>query len=131
MGKHGSAENLSDVVDGTKSILHICRRDIIQGLRDRILRLHGYEVESKTSEESGIEVFERRAFDLVLIDVDGQGHVPVAERFCEDVRTLRPGQKVAFVCNYMVSIQTDCPDEIIEAEFNPEAFVDGVRKALD
>ncbi len=40
-------------------------------------------------------------------------------------------QHVAFVCNYRVAIDSDCPDEIIRAEFNPEALVQGVQNALE
>ena len=45
-------------------------------------------------------------------------------------RKLCPAQHVAFVCNYRVAIESDCPDEIIRAEFNPEALVRGVQQAL-
>ena len=103
-----------------------CRKpgDDLQ-LRDRILRLHGFEVVSTLSLEDAPVLFQRQPFDLVLVDVEGQGRVPLAERLCEEIRELHPEQKVGFVCNYLVSIESDCPDEIIEAEFNPEAFVDG------
>ncbi len=103
---------------------------IIQ-LRDRILRLHGFEVYSTLSLEEAPELFQRLPFDLVLVDVEGQGRVPQAERLCAEIRELHPGQKVAFVCNYLVSIESDCPDDIIEAEFNPEAFVEGVKRMLE
>ncbi len=76
-------------------------------------------------------IFRERPFDLVIVDVDGQGRVSLAERLCDDVRELRPEQKVGFVCNYLVSIQSDCPDEIIQAEFNPAAFVEGVMRLLE
>jgi hypothetical protein len=103
---------------------------IIQ-LRDRILRLHGIEVFSTLSLDEAPVLFQRQPFDLVIIDVEGQGRVPRAERLCAEIREVTPGQKVAFVCNYEVSIESDCPDEIIEAEFNPEAFITGVKKMLE
>ena len=99
-------------------------------LRDRILRLHDFEVFSTLSLEDAPLMFQRQPFDLVLVDVEGQGRVPQAERLCAEIRELHPGQKVAFVCNYQVSTESDCPDDIIEAEFNPEAFVAGVMKML-
>lgn len=76
-------------------------------------------------------LFQRRPFDLVLVDVEGQGRVPQAERLCAEIRDLHPHQKIAFVCNFQVSIESECPDDIIEAEFNPEAFVEGVRRMLE
>ncbi len=118
-------------MDEKKYILHIGSREMVIMLRDQILRLHGFEVISTLSLDEGPSLFQMRPFDLVLVDVEGQGRVPQAEKLCAEIRELHPGQRVAFVCNYLVSIQSDCPDEIIEAEFNPEAFVDGVRKMLE
>jgi DNA-binding response OmpR family regulator len=100
-------------------------------LRDRILRLHGFEVHSTLFLEEAPVLFQRQPFDLVLVDVEGQGRVPQAEGLCAEIRELHPRQKVAFVCNYQVSIDSNCPDDIIEAEFNPEAFVEGVMRTLD
>ena len=100
-------------------------------LRDRILRLQGFEVISTPSLEDALELFQARPFDLVLVDVEGQGRVPLAERLCEEIRELQPEQKVGFICNYLVSIKSDCPDEIIEAEFNPAGFVEGVVRMLE
>ena len=114
-----------------KAILHVGSREVILALRDQILRLDGYEVVSTTVLEDCAKLFQERPFDLVLVDVEGQGRVPQAERLCAEVRTLHPGQKVAFVCNYLVSITSDCPDEIIEAEFNPAAFIRGVKDMLE
>ena len=37
---------------------------------------------------------------------------------------------VAFLCNYRVAITSDCPDEIIQAEFNPAAMIKGVNQLL-
>jgi response regulator RpfG family c-di-GMP phosphodiesterase len=118
------------VVEEKKYILHVGSREMVVQLRDRILRLHGFEVFSTLSLDEAPVLFQRRPSDLVLVDVEGQGRVPQAERLCAEIREVHPGQKVAFVCNYQVSIDSDCPDEIIEAEFNPEAFVAGVLKML-
>ena len=112
------------------SILHVCKREVILNLRNEILRLQGYDVVSTGSFEEAPRLFEQKRFALVLVDVDTQGQVPRAEQFCDEVRTLHPEQKVAFVCNHRVSVNSDCPDEIIEAEFNPLAFVQGVTDIL-
>ncbi len=113
------------------SIFHVGSRDNILQLRDQILRLHGYRVVSTASLTDAPALFQQGTFDLVLIDVEGEGRVPQAEGLCASIRTAHPGQKVAFVCNYLVSIESDCPDEIIVAEFNPGAFVEGVGKMLE
>ena len=47
------------------------------------------------------------------------------------IKKVHPEQHVAFVCNYRVAIESDCPDEIIRSEFNPEAMVRGVKEALE
>jgi CheY-like chemotaxis protein len=123
---------LSGVAQVKRSILHIGSRDIIIRLRDQILEIHGYDVTSILDLKAASNTFQQRGpFDLVLIDVEGQGRVPQAEHLCEELRNRHPGQKIAFVCNYLVSIESDCPDEIIQAEFNPVAFVEGVRKAIE
>ena len=113
------------------SILHVCSRDTIISLRDQILRLNGYDVVSTMSLEEAPRIFEQRPFGLVLVDVEGQWRVNEAEDLCAELRTLSPKQKIAFVCNYRVSIDSDCPDEIINAEFNPVNFVEGVRQMLE
>jgi CheY-like chemotaxis protein len=119
------------VIPDTRTILHVGSRELVLQLRDRILRLEGFEVVSTASMEEAPKMFEeRRPLDLVLVDVEGQGRVPQAEELCDQIRHRDPGQKVGFVCNYMVSIESDCPDEIIRAEFNPAAFVEGVKKLL-
>ena len=122
---------MGPVAEAHRWILHVGSREVILQLRDQILRLHGFDVVSTLSMEEALAIFKGRPFDLVIVDVDGQGRVPLAERLCSDIRELRPAQKVGFVRNYLVSIQSDCPDEIIQAEFNPAAFVDGVVRLLE
>jgi len=122
---------LTSVIQNKKSILHIGSREVILALRDDILKLQGYDVVSTTSLAEGPGLFAERPFDLVLVDVEGQGRVPDAEALCAEIRTLHPGQKVAFVCNYLVSIESDCPDDIIQAQFNPQAFIEGVARMLE
>lgn len=118
------------VADEKPIILHVCVRETILGLRDQILRLQGYEVESTLSLDEARERFGLRRFALVLIDVEGEGRVPHAEELCETIKKQEPKQKVAFVCNHRVAIESDCPDEIIRSEFNPEALVQGVKAIL-
>ncbi len=114
-----------------KSILHICKRETLRPLRDQILRISGFEVDSTCSVEEALQRFWARHFDLILVDVEGQNAVHEAERLCSEIKTAQHGQLVAFVCNWRVAIHTDCPDEILRTEFDPEAFVGGVRKTLD
>lgn len=107
-------------------ILHICHREMLRPLRDQILRLSGFEVTSTLRFDEGLKLFQERACDLVLIDVEGESGIVEAEHLCSEIKTIEPGQMVAFVCNWRVAIQTDCPDEIIRTEFDPKAFTDGV-----
>lgn len=76
-------------------------------------------------------MFWAKHYDLVLIDVEGESGIKDAEHLCSEIRTAQPGQKIAFVCNWRVAILTDCPDEIVRTEFNPEAFVGGVREIFE
>lgn len=111
-------------------ILHVCRREVLRPLRDEILRLSGFEVDSTMEAQSGLAMFWARSYDLVLIDVDGEAGVPEAELLCSEIKSAQHTQRVAFVCNWRISSLTDCPDEILRTEFDPDAFARGVRRAI-
>jgi DNA-binding response OmpR family regulator len=110
-----------------RTILHICRREMLRPLRDQILRLSGFDVDSTLTPEEGLQMFWAKHYDLVLIDVEGEEGIQAAESMCSSIKTAQPEQIVAFVCNWRVAILTDCPDEILRTEFDPAAFVNGVR----
>jgi DNA-binding response OmpR family regulator len=112
------------------TILHVCRREMLRPLRDQILRLSGYKVDSTLSSTEGLTLFQSEKYDLVLVDVEGESGIHEAETLCSDVKTAKPTQLVAFVCNWRVAILTDCPDEILRTEFDPKAFVEGVQAML-
>jgi DNA-binding NtrC family response regulator len=109
-----------------RAILHICTRDTIRPLRDHVLRLKGFQVDSALTHEEARVSFWRGNYDLVLIDVEGDNGVESAEKLCSEIKTAVPQQLVAFVCNWRVANLTDCPDEIVRTEFDPGAFADGV-----
>jgi DNA-binding NtrC family response regulator len=108
------------------AILHICTRDTIRPLRDHVLRLKGFQVDSTLTHSDALSAFWRRNYDLVLIDVEGENGVESAEKLCAEIKTAVPQQLVAFVCNWRVANLTDCPDEVVRTEFDPAAFADGV-----
>lgn len=110
-----------------RAILHICRREMLRPLRDQILRLSGFDVDSSLTPEEGLQMFWGRHYDLVLIDVEGENAIAGAEAMCSAIKTAQPEQIVAFVCNWRVAALTECPDEILRTEFDPAAFADGVR----
>ncbi len=112
-------------------ILHVCTREMLRPLRDQILRLSGFEVDSTLAWEEGMEMFWARQYDLVLIDVEGEQQIPQAEHLCSEIKTANPEQMVAFVCNWRVAVMTDCPDEILRTEFDPRRFVSGVMKMIE
>ena len=112
------------------AILHVCNREMLRPLRDQILRVSGFDVDSTLSYEDGLSMFWARHYDLVLIDVEGESGIRDAEYLCSEIKTSQPDQLVAFVCNWRVAIQTDCPDEIVRTEFDPAAFVKGVREIV-
>ncbi len=113
-----------------RTVLHICTRETIRPLRDRVLALSGFQVDSTLSHTEGLSMFWGRQYDLVLIDVEGETGIPAAEHMCSEIKTAQPGQLVAFVCNWRVAIMTDCPDEILRTEFDPAAFAQGVREIV-
>jgi DNA-binding response OmpR family regulator len=113
------------------TILHVCKREMLRPLRDQILRVSGYNVDSTLGIASAGSMFLSRPYDLVLIDVEGEQGIPEAEQLCSQVKTARHEQLVAFVCNWRVAILTDCPDDIVRTEFDPAAFVKGIRDLLE
>jgi DNA-binding NtrC family response regulator len=116
--------------NGRQRIFHVSSRETIMGLRDEILRMHGFEVQSTVFSQQTLDEVGKTDYDLVLIDVESDVRVQSAQELCDEIKKVVPDQHVAFVCNYRVAIESDCPDEIIRAEFNPEALVRGVQQAL-
>jgi DNA-binding NtrC family response regulator len=123
-------ENVTES-SGRKRIFHVSSRVNIMELRDEILRLHGFEVDSAVYSRQAAEEVTEKNYDLVLIDVEADVRVQSAQELCDEIKKVHPLQHVAFVCNYRVAIDSDCPDEIIRAEFNPAALVQGVQEALE
>ena len=117
--------------DGRQRIFHVSSRENIKGLRDEILRMHGFEVQSTLYSSRVLDEVSQSDYDLVLIDVESDVRVQSAQDLCDEIKKVAPQQHVAFICNYRVAIESDCPDEIIRAEFNPEALVRGVQQALE
>jgi DNA-binding NtrC family response regulator len=118
------------VTTGRPRIFHVSSREMIQKLRDEILRLHGFEVQSTLSLHQALEDVPNGKYDLVLIDVEGESKVSQAEQLCDALKKLVPDQQVAYVCNYRVAIDSDCPDEVIRAEFNPAGFVHSLQQLI-
>ena len=121
--------NTNDINE-RKRIFHVSSRLNIMGLRDEILRMHGFDVDSTLYSRNAAEEVAEKDYDLVLIDVEADVRVQSAQELCDEIKKLHPLQHVAFVCNYRVAIDSDCPDEIIRAEFNPQALIRGVQQAL-
>jgi CheY-like chemotaxis protein len=113
-----------------RAVLHVCTRETIRPLRDQVLRLSGFIVDSTLNHAEGLSMFRTRRYDLVLIDVEGEERISQAEQMCSKIKTAQPEQLVAFVCNWRVAILTDCPDEIVRTEFDPAAFAQGVRDII-
>lgn len=111
---------------GKRAILHICTQETLRPLRDQVLRLQGFDVDSSGTHAEGLSMFWARQYDLVLIDVEGENGIAQAEHICAEIKTAQPEQLVAFVCNWRVANMTDCPDEVVRTEFDPAAFADGV-----
>jgi len=121
---------MADTNNVKPSILHVSTRDTLRPIRDEILRVNGFTVASAVNHAEGLSIFRSNKFDLVLIDVEGESGIDEAETLCSEIRSEKKEQIVSFVCNWRVAALTDCPDEIIRSEFDPEAFVKGVRAVL-
>jgi CheY-like chemotaxis protein len=114
----------------TQKILHVSSRELIQKLRDDILRIHGFEVDSTLTFSEALNMVQTAQYSLVLIDVEGENRVAEAELLCDSIKKVIPDQQVAYVCNHLVSFKSECPDEIIRMEFNPALLVSSIREIL-
>ena len=121
---------MTSAANTDRTILHICGRETIRPLRDQVLRLQGFQVDSALSHQEGLNRFWSSQYDLVLIDVEGESGIKNAEKMCSEIKTAQPEQIVAFVCNWRVANLTDCPDEIVRTEFDPAAFAEGVSSIV-
>jgi hypothetical protein len=113
-----------------QAILHICKREMLRPLRDQILRLSGFHVDSTCIVEEGLLLYSTRTYELVQIYIEGEFGVAEAEKLCTDIKTIHHGQIVAFVCNWRVAIHSTCPNDIVRTEFDPGAFAAGVQEVL-
>jgi DNA-binding response OmpR family regulator len=113
------------------AVLHVCKREMLRPLRDQILRVSGYDVDSTLSIAEARSMFSSRSYHLVLIDVEGEHGIPEAEQLCSEIKKARHEQLIAFVCNWRVAVLTDCPDDVVRTEFDPAAFVKGVRELIE
>jgi DNA-binding response OmpR family regulator len=95
-----------------------------------VLRISGFTVDSAVDTQQGLSMALARRYDMVLIDVESDQQVPTAEHLCGDIKKAYPDILIAFACNWRVSIESSCPDDIIRTEFNPEAFIAGVRQLM-
>jgi CheY-like chemotaxis protein len=84
-----------------RRIFHVSSQKNIMELRDEILRMHGYYVQSTVYSAKAIDEILRTAYDLVLIDVESDVRVKSAQDLCDTIKKAAPGQHVAFVCNYV------------------------------
>ncbi len=54
----------SEVPESKKKILHISTRDALRPIRDEVLRLSGFEIQSTSSYDEGLKLFNQRALIL-------------------------------------------------------------------
>ena len=96
-------------------------------LHDRILAADGYEVTTVTSFLEAMQVWRPKLFPLVMILANRNSRE--ALEFCEGVKKIDPEQKVVFVAPRFVPVDSDCPNEVIRLDHNPEHFLTDVNDA--
>ena len=118
---------MTQVASRPKKVLLIDRDARLGHVRCLVLQSQGYEATCVTDASTVLNSWISKTYDLVLVDVEGVSGIADAEHLCSEIKTAQPGQRVAFVCNWRVAIATDCPDDILRTEFDPTAFVEGVK----
>jgi len=73
-----------------RKIFHVSSRETIQGLRDEILRMHGFEVKSTLFSRQTLGELGHKEYDLVLIDVESENRVESAQELCDDIKKIVP-----------------------------------------
>jgi DNA-binding response OmpR family regulator len=68
---------------------------MLRPLRDQILRISGFDVDSTLSHAEGLSLFWGRPCDLILIEIEGESGISYAEQMCSEIKTAQPGQLVA------------------------------------
>jgi len=106
--------------NGKKRIFHVSSRANIMGLRDEILRMHGFDVDSTVFSRQAADEVAEKDYDLVLIDVEADVRVQSAQELCDEIKKVHPLQHVAFVCNYRVAIDSDCPTRLSAQNSTPK-----------
>jgi DNA-binding response OmpR family regulator len=111
------------------SILLVDGDETLQSLRTLMLRLRGYRVERVATLQDARRRTTETHFGLVLVDV---AKFPDAGLpFCEEVKAMRPGIKVAFLANHTLYLPADaCPDDVIARQDGPEQFLSRVDELV-
>lgn len=101
--------------------------DSISGL----LLLDQYEVETATSSQQALDVFQRTKFDLVIVDYE----MPVmkGDKLAGAIKTLAPQQLIIMMTGYGESLRFAgsfplAVDLVISKPFTSEEFREAVRK---
>ena len=58
-------------------------------LRDEVLRMHGFEVQSSVYSRQAVREAAREYYDLVLIDVEADVKVQSAQELCDEIKKVR------------------------------------------
>ena len=61
------------------------------GLRDEILRMHGFEVDSTVYSRQAVDQVAWKDYDLVLIDVEADVRVQSAQELCDAIKKVQSG----------------------------------------
>ena len=110
--------------------LHVSSRELIQKLRNDILRIQGFEVESTLSLSQALEMVQKKKYDLVLIDVEGENRVAGAELLCDEMGKDNTGstRRLRLQLSHLFEIATARTNYWDDS--NPELLVRSVREII-
>lgn len=114
----------------TSRILLVNGDATVQHLRALMLRMEGHHVDTAADLQVGRAAIAGRSYDLVIVDVGYFAEPGLA--FCEEIKQIRPAQKVLMQVEPHVFLEREsCPDKVVSKQEGPQHFVHEVERLLE
>ncbi|MCL4457161.1 MAG: response regulator [Nitrospirae bacterium] len=114
-------------------ILVIDDEEIVRISCERTLVPEGYDVDTASSGKEGVELFEKSAYDLVLVDLKMPGMNGI--EMLVNIRGQRPEQKVMIMTGYdtvehIVEALSSGAAHYLEKPFTPDTLIARINEVL-
>lgn len=111
-----------------KRILLVGGSEFRQSLRASVLRAHGLQVDVAYKLAEGRSLWQPNIYDWVLLDIHSELPGEVID-FCERLRRLAPGQRIAFFVPPPVYVSLKWPGEAVAEDKTEEQRATALKTA--